>query len=142
MDNELFNKNSQNGVYFSSKFHQSRKIHKFRSIYDSVNENTIVMMELERATVYESKDFYNYVNELLDDNKTNIIIDMENVYFMDSVFFGTLIKLLKQADKKSGYIKLIVDHKSRPELLSISNFEGIFEIYPNLFEAVNKNKAS
>ncbi len=142
MDNELFNKNGQNGVYFSSKYYQSRKINKFRSIYDSASENTIVMMDLDRATVYESRDFYNYVNELLENNKTKIIIDMENVYFLDSVFFGTLIKLLKKADKSLGYIKLIVDHKSRPELLSISNFEGIFEIYPNLFEAVNTNKAN
>ena len=142
MDNTIFNKNGQNGIYLSNKYYQSRKINKFRSIYDDSSENTIVMLEIDRATVYEAKDFYDYMNELLADNKNKIIIDMENVYFMDSVFFGTLIKLLKQADNKAGYIKLIVDYNSKPELLSISNFEGIFEIFPNLFEAVNKTKAS
>jgi len=140
--NNLFNKKGQNGVYLSSKYYQSLKVNKFRGIYDALSDNTIVMLEIDRATVYEAKEFYDYVNELLDNNKTRIIIDMENVYFLDSVFFGTLIKLLKQADKKMGYIKLIVDYSSKPELLSISNFEAIFEIYPNLFEAVNKSKAS
>ena len=101
-----------------------------------------VITEIERATVYEAKEFFEYIDKLLNENKSKIIIDLENIYFMDSVFFGTLIKLLKKADKQKGYIKLIVDYNSKPELLSISNFEGIFEIFPNLFEAVNNNKAN
>lgn len=142
MVNKLFNQKSQNGVYLSNKFYQKNKVCKYKSMYDSFSDNTIVMLEIERATVYEAKEFYEGINELLENGNHRIIIDIESVYFMDSVFFGTLIKLLKQADKKMGYIKLIVDHDSRPELLSISNFEGIFEIYPNMFEAVNKSRAS
>lgn len=142
MNRNLFNKKGQNGVYLSSKYYQSLKVNKFRSIYDGLTDNTIVMLEIDRATVYEAKEFYDSVNELIENNKIRIIIDMEKVYFLDSVFFGTLIKLLKQVDKKNGYIKLIVDYNSRPELLSISNFESIFEIYPNLFEAVNESKVS
>lgn len=142
MNRNLFNKKGQNGVYLSSKYYQSLKVNKYRSIYDGLTDNTIVMLEIDRATVYEAKEFYDSVNELIENNKIRIIIDMEKVYFLDSVFFGTLIKLLKQVDKKNGYIKLIVDYNSRPELLSISNFESIFEIYPNLFEAVNESKVS
>lgn len=142
MENKLFNKSTSNGIQFSNKFNQARRVSKYKSIHDEASGNTIVMVDLERATVYDAKEFYDYVNELLEDNKTNIIVDIENVYFMDSVFFGTLIKLLKKADKNLGYIKLIVDYKSKPELLSISNFEGIFDIYPNLFEAVNTKKVS
>jgi len=142
MENQIFEKNGKNGVFFSDKFFGSRKIYKFRSIYDSSKDNTIIIADIERATVFEAKEFHEYVNNLLDNNKSRLIIDLEKVYFMDSVFFGTLIKLLKKADKLNGYIKLIVDYKSKPELLSISNFDGIFEIFPNLFEAVNKEKAN
>ena len=142
MKDNLFNKRSQNGIYLSKKFYLSRKICKYKTIYDSSSDNTIVMLEIDRATVYEATEFYESINELLENGKHKLIIDIESVYFMDSVFFGTLIKLLKQADKKMGYIKLIVDHNSRPELLSISNFEGIFDIYPNLFEAINESRAS
>jgi len=141
MNNKLFNKKSQNGVYLSKKFYQTNKVCKYKSMYDSSSDNTIVILEIDRATVYEAKEFYEGINELLENGNHRIIIDLESVYFMDSVFFGTLIKLLKQADKKMGYIKLIVDHNSRPELLSISNFQGIFDIYPNMFEAVNKSRA-
>lgn len=142
MKSQIFNQNSKKTIILSNQFYQSKRITKYRSIFDSRTNNTIVLLEIERATVYESKEFYDYIMELVNDNKTNIIIDMEKVYFMDSVFFGTLIKLLKTIDKKLGYMKLIVDYKSKPEMLSISNFDGIFEIYPNLFEAVDHNKAS
>ena len=142
MEKKIFSNNGKNGVYFSNLFFGSQKVYKYKSIYNDNEKYTVVMTEIQRATVYESKDFYEYINSLFQENKTKIIIDLENVYFIDSVFFGTLIKLLKQADKMGGYIKLIVDFNSKPELLSISNFEGIFDIYPNLFEAVNNSKAS
>jgi anti-anti-sigma factor len=129
------------GAYITSEFFLSKRVNKFKTIFDARSNNTIVMLDFDRGTVYEAAEFYEYVNNLIEKDNVRIIIDLENIYFIDSVFFGSLIKLLKQADKKFGYIKLIVDHKSKPELLSISNFEGIFEIYPNLFEAINHNKA-
>ncbi len=142
METKIFNEKGQNGVHLSSNYYYSKKTNNFKSIYDSFTDNTIVMLNIERATVYEAKEFYDYVNEILVNNKDRIIIDLENIYFIDSVFFGTLIKLLKQADSRGGYVKLIVNYNSKPQLLSIRNFEGIFEIYPNLFEAINQTKAS
>ncbi|MCB9209440.1 MAG: hypothetical protein H6612_01925 [Ignavibacteriales bacterium] len=141
MENELFNKKEKKEVKSNADFYLSRKRNRFRNLYDNATDNTIVMLEIERGTVYDAKDFYEYVSNLIENDKTRIIIDLENVYFLDSVFFGSLIKLLKLADKKLGYVKLIVDYNSKPELLSISNFEGIFEIYPNLYSALNTNKA-
>ena len=142
MEKNLFKPSTQKGVFLSDKYYESKKLYKFRSIYDENSENTIVMVDLDRATIYEAKEFYDYVDELIENDKTNLIVDMEKVYFMDSVFFGSLIKLLKKVEKKLGFLKLIVDHNSKPELLSISNFDQIFEIYPNLFEAINHSKAS
>lgn len=142
MEQKIFNERGQNGIHLSNNYHCSKKVNKYRSIYDSFTDNTIVMVDVDRATVYEAKEFYDYVNELLENDNNKVIIDMDNVYFIDSVFFGTLIKLLKKADKDGGYVKLIIDYNSKPELLSISNFEGIFELYPNLFEAINQTKAS
>ncbi len=138
----LFSSNSKNGVYINSRNLESKKVTRLQSIYDSSTDNTVVMVNFNRATVYEAKEFYEYIQELIINGKHRLIIDLENVYFIDSVFFGTLIKILKRVTPENGYVKLIVDYKSKPELLSISNFEGIFEIFPSLFEAIHKNKAS
>ena len=142
MKDDLFKKNSQNGVQLSSNYNESQQTTKFTSLYDTSSQNTVVMLNVERATVYEAKEFLEYVNEIIEDGKSRIIVDLENVSFIDSVFFGTLIKLLKKTGKEDGYVKLIVDAQSKPELLSIGNFDGIFQIYSNLFEAVAGLKAS
>jgi len=142
MKDGLFKKNSQNGVQLSSNYNESKKTNKFTSLYDTNSQNTVVMLNIERATVYEAKEFLEYVNQIIEDGKNRIIIDLENVYFLDSVFFGTLIKLLKKTGKEDGYVKLIVDAQSKPELLSIGNFDGIFQIYSTLFEAVAGLKTS
>lgn len=142
MRETIFNSSAKNGVHINYRNYESKKMTKLQSIYDASSDNTVIIVDYDRATVYEAKEFYDYVQELIDDGKRKIVVDLENVYFIDSVFFGTLIKVLKKVNKDNGYVKLIVDYKSKPELLSISNFDGIFEIYPNLFEVISSNKAS
>ena len=141
MENKILNSEKGNKSFIAGNLKTS-KFHKFSKMYDSGSDNTVVMLNMDRATVYEVKDFYEYMSKLIDNNANKIILDMESIYFIDSVFFGTLIKLLKQVAKMDGYIKLIVDYNSKPELLSISSFERIFKVYPNLFEAVRTTKAS
>jgi anti-anti-sigma factor len=141
MENKILNKEKGNKSFIVGSL-KLNKFNKFGRLYDSGSNNTVIMLNMERATACESKDFYEYMSKLIEKNEIRIILDMESIYFMDSVFFGTLIKLLKQVTKIGGYIKLIVDYNSKPELLSISSFEKIFEVYPNLFEAVNTTKAS
>lgn len=125
-----------------ASFFESKRLFKFRNLYNEENDTTIVMIDLNRATVYEANEFQEHIENLIENGYTKLILDMESVYFVDSVFFGSLIRLLKQIDKANGYLKLIVDFNSKPKLLSISSFEGIFEIYPNLFEAINSLKVS
>ena len=142
MRENIFNSSCKNGVYLNTRNYESKKTTRLQSIYDAGSDNTVVMVNFDRATVYEAKEFYDYVQELINDGKRKIVVDLDNVYFIDSVFFGTLIKVLKRVNKENGFVKLIVDYNSKTELLSISNFDGIFEIFPNLFEAISNNKAS
>ncbi|MBK7104498.1 MAG: STAS domain-containing protein [Ignavibacteriae bacterium] len=137
MNNAVLNGINKNNVTLGADFFTSQKRNQFKSMFDVKSKNTIILVNLDRATVNESSEFAEYIEKTINDGKSKIIIDLENVYFMDSIFLGTLIKYLKRVSKMNGYIKLIVDHKSKPELLSLSTFEGIFEIYPNLFDALN-----
>lgn len=137
MNNQTLKSLNKNNVILGKDFFISNKRNPYRSIYDTKTQNAIIMVNNERATVVEASDFSEYLSEIIDEGRSKIIIDFENVYFMDSIFFGTLVKFLKIVNKKNGYIKLIVDFKGQPQLLSLKAFEGIFEVYPNLFEALN-----
>ncbi len=54
----LFSSNSKNGVYINSRNLESKKVTRLQSIYDSSTDNTVVMVNFNRATVYEAKEFY------------------------------------------------------------------------------------
>jgi len=140
MNVKIFNEKKNKEVVLCPYFFSSQSIYKFRNIKDYKSQNTIVMVNVERATVYEAKDFAEYMDNLIDEGNVGLIVDMENVYFMDTIFFGTMVRLLKKVNKKNGYIKLIINYNNKPELLAIRTFREIFETYPNLFEAINSKK--
>lgn len=140
MREQTINKQSEGQIIFDEKYFTSQKSTKFKFLYDSKSRNTVILVNIERGTSYEAKEFYDYVSNLLKKGQNKLIIDLESVYFIDSVFFGTLIKLLKETTKSNGYLSLIVDFKNKPEILTINQFEGIFETYPNLFEALSHSK--
>lgn len=140
MREQTINKQSEGQIIFDEKYFTSQKSTKFKFLYDSKSRNTVILVNIERGTSYEAKEFYDYVSNLLKKGQNKLIIDLESVYFLDSVFFGTLIKLLKETTKANGYLSLIVNYKNKPEILSINQFEGIFETYPNLFEALSHSK--
>lgn len=140
MREQTINKQNEGQIIFDEKYFTSQKSTKFKFLYDSKSRNTVILVNIERGTSYEAKEFYDYVSNLLKKGQNKLIIDLESVYFLDSVFFGTLIKLLKETTKANGYLSLIVNYKNKPEILSINQFEGIFETYPNLFEALSHSK--
>lgn len=140
MREQAINKQSGNQIIFDEKYFTSQKSTKFKFLYDSKSKNTVVLVNIERGTSYEAKEFYEFVTKLINKGQNKLIIDLEGIYFIDSVFFGTLVKLLKETNKANGSMSLIVNYKNRPEILTINQLEGIFNTYPNLFEALNHDK--
>lgn len=140
MREQTINKQNEGQIIFDEKYFTSQKSTKFKFLYDSKSRNTVILVNIERGTSYEAKEFYDYVSNLLKKGQNKLIIDLESVYFLDSVFFGTLIKLLKETTKANGSLSLILNFKNKPEILTINQFEGIFETYPNLFEALSHSK--
>ncbi len=140
MNVKTSNVQKYNEVVLCPYFFSSQKIYKFRNLKDFKSQNTIVMVNLDRATVFETKDFTEYMDNLIDNGNVRLILDLENVYFMDTIFFGAMIRLLKRVYKENGYIKLIINYDKKPELLAIKTIQEIFETYPNLFEAINSKK--
>jgi anti-anti-sigma factor len=133
-------KRNNKNVVLGPHFFSSHSINKFRSILDTKSQNTIIMVNLDRATVYEAKDFSDFVESIIEKGNVKIILDLETVYFMDSVFFGTMVKLFKTVNKQNGYIKLIFNADKKPEFFTLKTFHGIFATYSNLFEALNSPK--
>jgi len=106
MNVKIFNEKKNKEVVLCPYFFSSQSIYKFRNIKDYKSQNPIDMVNVERATVYEAKDFAEYMDNLIDEGNVGLIVDMENVYFMDTIFFGTMVRLLKKVGKHAQEVTI------------------------------------
>ena len=67
MENKIFNKEKGNKSFIVGSL-KLNKFNKFGRLYDPGSNNTVVMLNMERATACESKDFYEYMSKLIEKN--------------------------------------------------------------------------
>jgi len=60
--------------------------------------------------------------ELIDDGKTDIVVDLSAVEFIDSTGLGVLIGLLRRLRERGGDLTLVV---TRPDILRIFEITGL-----------------
>ncbi len=105
--------------------------------------DSIVIFELNGDfTKNESNHLKILLEELLDHNKTYIILDLENVKFMDSQAILTLLRMNREFLAAGGGIKLLRPQKIVQQFMHIGQVLDLFEKYETKIEALrsfNKN---
>lgn len=102
----------------------------------------IEKVNLTRATIKESMEFKDYLDEDILRGNTIIIVDLSECEFLDSTFIGVLVVTYKRLKKMGGALKII-----KPGLFanSILNYTGtieIFEIFETQREALESIKST
>ncbi len=93
-------------------------------------------MKIEgEVDVYTSIDLKKELTKLVESDQKNIIIDLENVNYMDSSGLGVLVALLKELKKIGGELKLISLPVSVKKIFDLTRLTKFFNIYNNLDEA-------
>jgi anti-sigma B factor antagonist len=85
----------------------------------------------------DTKDFNELLHKFLDEGKSNIIVDLGDVKFMNSSGLGMLIGGLTTMKKANGSLKLARVTEKIESLLIITKLVTIFEFYDTVEEAVN-----
>jgi anti-sigma B factor antagonist len=85
----------------------------------------------------DTKDFNELLHKFLDEGKSNIIVDLGDVKFMNSSGLGMLIGGLTTIKKANGSLKLARVTEKIESLLIITKLVTIFEFYDTVEEAVN-----
>ncbi len=104
-------------------------------------ENAIVVrIQLERATLSKASIFKDTMDELIQSGKHKIILDCQNIAFMDSTFLGAIVVSLKKIRAVNGNLSLVFSDKSSVvfSMLETTKMLNIFEFYFSIEEAVNK----
>ncbi len=84
----------------------------------------------------DTKDFNDTLHKLVDEGKTNIVVDLSGVKFMNSSGLGMLIGGLTTMKKAEGHFKLANVTDKIESLLIITKLITIFETYDSVDKAL------
>lgn len=84
----------------------------------------------------DTKNFNEYLHNLIDKGKKNVVVDLSGVKFMNSSGLGMLIGALTTVKKSDGQLKLACVTDKIESLLIITKLITIFESFDTVEEAV------
>lgn len=73
--------------------------------------------------------------EAVNGNGRQVIVDLEDVTFLDSTGLGVLVFGLKRARERGGDLSLVCDHEQIIKVLTITGLSKILKIHATLEDA-------
>ena len=100
-------------------------------------EGVTVLALKGRITVGEVTPVREKITQLLTTGHIQIVLDLENVDYIDSTGLGNLVISYTQVKKAGGALKLLHLNKRNVELLALTRLHTIFDVFAEETEAVN-----
>jgi len=97
----------------------------------------IEVVNLVKATKEQAEEFKLILLKHIDDGNIKLIVDLHQCIFVDTTFLSTLLIALKAAIKKGGNLKLASPKHDVAEVLEATGMNRVFDIYPNISEAIS-----
>jgi len=95
-----------------------------------VDGHTLVSVGGE-IDVYTAPKLRDQISELVNANKTSLIIDLEAVDFLDSTGLGVLVGGLKKVRAQEGSMTLICSQDRLLKIFRITGLAKVFTIHPD-----------
>ncbi|NLK00543.1 MAG: STAS domain-containing protein [Clostridia bacterium] len=105
-----------------------------------VKKNGIDVLEIQGEIVFESSnDIKHRAKEILEEGDLKkVVIDLQNVPFIDSSGVGVLISLFKHQAEKEGEIVLAAPTKKVSRVLELTRMDKILDIHDTVEAAVGE----
>lgn len=100
-------------------------------------EGVTVLALKGRITVGEVTPVREKITQLLAEGRNKIVLDLQNVDYIDSTGLGNLVISYTQVKKTGGALKLLNLNKRNVELLALTRLHTIFEVFAQETDAVN-----
>ena len=111
-----------------------------RMTHREVNGVTVIQMEGRIVLGEESNALRERIKSLLSDNKKNIVLNMDNVTYIDSAGLGTLVATFHSARAQGATLKLSNLGSKFREVLQVTRLLTVFEVFDNETMAVQSFK--
>ena len=98
---------------------------------------TVVSVEGELVLGPPETAFKRKIDELIEQGRVNLVIDLAKVRYVDSSGLGALVRALTETQKEGGQAKLLNAGPRIVKLLEITKLNSIFEMYDDHEAAVS-----
>ena len=101
-------------------------------------KGTTVLIEVkeERLDAHNSSELKTQILSLFDEGKNNLVIDLQDVRFVDSSGLGSLVSGFKNASARNGNLKLSGLQPQVKSMFELTRLHRVFEIFPDSDEAL------
>lgn len=102
---------------------------------EDVGTRTVVRVDGE-IDVVSADRLRERVSLLVSDGRTDLVVDLSGVGFMDSTGLGVLVGTLKRVRTAGGRLVLVVGSERLLKVFRITGLQQVFTIHPTLAEAL------
>lgn len=102
---------------------------------EKINGCTVLYIKEDRIDAHNSGELKETILHLIEQGETNIIIQLEQVRFIDSSGLGALLSGYKNAAAKSGKLAIANMQQQVLSMFELTRLNRVFEIYADLNEA-------
>jgi anti-sigma B factor antagonist len=101
----------------------------------SIGPATAVVTCKGRLNMASAPEFRAYVNAVLDEGSSRVVVDLTDTTFIDSSGLGALIGVLKKARSAGGDLRIAAPSEQVRTVLSLTNLDRVLRPHDGLDEA-------
>jgi|SRR3989344_121721 len=101
-----------------------------------VRQDITVLNLRGEVSINTSKELEKQINRLLNEGKVSILLNFQDVPYIDSTGLAMLIACLMKAQESGGIIKLANLNRICSKIFSITRLDRSFEIFNNLAQGI------
>jgi anti-sigma B factor antagonist len=104
-------------------------------------QNGIVILDITgEIDLYNAPSIKSFILKKIEAQKVNVVINMQEVSYIDSSGIGALISSLSNLKKYQGSLKITNIHDSVKKVFELTKLTSFFEIYPGVDAALASYK--
>ena len=99
-------------------------------------DGSVCIVELEgEVDVYTAPRLKEELVALIEGGCTHVILDLENVAFIDSSGLGVLVGALRRARERDGAVRIVCTRENVLKIFRITGLDKVFPIFATASEA-------
>ena len=105
------------------------------SVSSSEQDGVTVVHVAGEIDVYTAPLLREVLDKQIAEGRTDLVVDLEKVTFMDSTGLGVLVGRLKLVRGQNGSLRIVSAEERILKVFSITGLDKVFHIYPSIGEA-------